>query len=238
MSLPAVSKHLRVLESAGLLARRREGRVHHCRFVPGPMRTAADWIAHYQAFWEDRLDSLKRFLEQPQKEEKTMAESRQRTAAAAPARRASRPRHAHDPGLAPPGLPGVDGPGAPDALVRRAGRRHARASRWICAPAAAIGSRARSATSPGRSGAPTARSPLLRSSSTRGAGRTTRRWASPSPAAPWSRVEFHERGSETEVVVTHEGFATERARAEHNAGWIGCLDRLAGIAERSEKEER
>ena len=53
-------------------------------------------------------------------------------------------------------------------------------------------------------------------------------------------VEFHERGSETEVVVTHEGFATERARAEHNAGWIGCLDRLAAIAEpsESEKEER
>ena len=71
MSLPAVSKHLRVLESAGLVARRREGRVHHCRFVPGPMRTAADWIAHYQAFWEDRLDSLKRFLEQPLKEEKS-----------------------------------------------------------------------------------------------------------------------------------------------------------------------
>ena len=71
ISGPAVSKHLRVLESAGLVARRREGRVHHCRFVPGPMRTAADWIAHYQAFWEDRLDSLKRFLEQPLKEEKS-----------------------------------------------------------------------------------------------------------------------------------------------------------------------
>ena len=63
MSLPAVSKHLRVLESAGLLARRREGRVHHCRFVPGPMRTAADWIAHYQEFWEKRLDALQRYLE-------------------------------------------------------------------------------------------------------------------------------------------------------------------------------
>jgi uncharacterized protein YndB with AHSA1/START domain len=50
-------------------------------------------------------------------------------------------------------------------------------------------------------------------------------------------VEFHERGSETEVVVTHEGFATERARAEHDAGWIGCLDRLAAIAEQSESEK-
>src|SRR5262245_40442031 len=69
MSLPAVSKHLRVLESAGLLARRREGRVHHCRFVPGPMRTVAGWIAHYEQFWTDRLDELKRYLEQSLEEE-------------------------------------------------------------------------------------------------------------------------------------------------------------------------
>jgi DNA-binding transcriptional ArsR family regulator len=69
MSLPAVSKHLRVLESAGLLARRRQGRVHHCRFVPGPMRTASDWIAHYEQFWTERLDDLKRYLEQSLEEE-------------------------------------------------------------------------------------------------------------------------------------------------------------------------
>jgi len=70
MSLPAVSKHLRVLESAGLLARRRAGRVHHCRFVPGPMRTAGDWIAHYRTFWEERLDALQRYLEQSVEEYK------------------------------------------------------------------------------------------------------------------------------------------------------------------------
>ena len=52
------------------------------------------------------------------------------------------------------------------------------------------------------------------------------------------RIEFLERGADTEVVVMHEGFATERARAEHNTGWIGCLDRLGGIAETLEKEER
>ena len=68
MSLPAVSKHLRVLENAGLLARRREGRVHHCRFVPAPMRTAADWIAHYREFWEGRLDALQRYLEESDEE--------------------------------------------------------------------------------------------------------------------------------------------------------------------------
>jgi len=55
MSLPAISKHLRVLEDAGLLARRREGRIHHCRLVAAPMETAAAWIERYQEFWEQRL---------------------------------------------------------------------------------------------------------------------------------------------------------------------------------------
>jgi len=47
-------------------------------------------------------------------------------------------------------------------------------------------------------------------------------------------VEVIERGEKTELVVTHEGLATERARAEHNAGWIGCLERLGKIAEAEE----
>ena len=49
------------------------------------------------------------------------------------------------------------------------------------------------------------------------------------------RVDFLERGSETEVVVTHERLATEKARAEHKAGWIGCLERLAEIVEKEGK---
>ena len=69
ISLPAVSRHLRVLESAGLLARRREGRVHRCRFVPGPMRTVSDWISHYERFWIERLEALKQYLETSPKEE-------------------------------------------------------------------------------------------------------------------------------------------------------------------------
>jgi len=64
MTLPAVSKHLRVLEDAGLLARRREGREHHCRVLPAPMRTASEWIARYEKFWEGRLDALARYLEE------------------------------------------------------------------------------------------------------------------------------------------------------------------------------
>ena len=62
MSLPAVSKHLGVLENAGLLTRQKIGRVHRVRLVAAPMGEAAGWIAHYRAFWEARFDSLAEFL--------------------------------------------------------------------------------------------------------------------------------------------------------------------------------
>ena len=70
MSLPAVSKHLRVLESAGLVARSKDGRVHRCRLEPAPMKSAADWMAHYRQFWEAQLDSLQRYLENSTEKEK------------------------------------------------------------------------------------------------------------------------------------------------------------------------
>jgi DNA-binding transcriptional ArsR family regulator len=63
MSLPAVSKHLRVLEHAGLVARQKDGRVHRCRLRAEPMKDAAAWIEHYRQFWEIQLDSLARYLE-------------------------------------------------------------------------------------------------------------------------------------------------------------------------------
>ncbi|MBX7165235.1 MAG: metalloregulator ArsR/SmtB family transcription factor [Pirellulales bacterium] len=63
MSLPAVSKHLRVLERAGLVARRREGRVHHLRLRPEALRDAESWIAEQRQFWESRLDALDKFLQ-------------------------------------------------------------------------------------------------------------------------------------------------------------------------------
>ncbi|MDX6643531.1 MAG: hypothetical protein QOD76_1493 [Solirubrobacteraceae bacterium] len=62
ISLPAVSRHLKVLESAGLLAREKEGRVHRIRLVPDPMLDALEWMAHYGRFWEDQLDSLEAFV--------------------------------------------------------------------------------------------------------------------------------------------------------------------------------
>ncbi|MCE0523601.1 MAG: metalloregulator ArsR/SmtB family transcription factor [Methylacidiphilales bacterium] len=64
MSLPAVSKHLRVLEDAGLLKRKRLGREHHLKFESAPMREAQRWIERYRKFWEGSLDSLATYLEQ------------------------------------------------------------------------------------------------------------------------------------------------------------------------------
>jgi DNA-binding transcriptional ArsR family regulator len=68
MSLPAVSKHLRVLERAKLVERRKDGRVHRCRLAAEPMKGAAEWIEKYRQFWERQFDSLAQYLEGSQKE--------------------------------------------------------------------------------------------------------------------------------------------------------------------------
>lgn len=58
MSLAASSKHVKVLERAGLLTRTIEGRTHTCRLNAGPMRSTLEWIRYYEKFWGDRLDVL------------------------------------------------------------------------------------------------------------------------------------------------------------------------------------
>src|ERR1700681_678513 len=63
MSLPAVSKHLRVLEKAGLLRRRRYGRVHEMRLEARPLKQAAQWVEEYRKFWQGSLDRLAEYLE-------------------------------------------------------------------------------------------------------------------------------------------------------------------------------
>jgi DNA-binding transcriptional ArsR family regulator len=63
MSLPAVMKHLDVLEGAGLLARRKAGRIVTCRLTAAPMEDAMGWLARYQRFWSDSLDRLAAALE-------------------------------------------------------------------------------------------------------------------------------------------------------------------------------
>jgi DNA-binding transcriptional ArsR family regulator len=62
MSLNAVSKHLKVLEDAGLVTRTIEGRVHSLALNAGPLRDAEQWVAQYRAFWENRLDALADFF--------------------------------------------------------------------------------------------------------------------------------------------------------------------------------
>jgi DNA-binding transcriptional ArsR family regulator len=62
MSLNAVSKHLRVLERAGLLRRDVRGREHHCALEAAPLEGAAEWIAFYRRFWQGKLDTLETLL--------------------------------------------------------------------------------------------------------------------------------------------------------------------------------
>ncbi len=63
MSLPAVGKHLRVLEKAGLVKRAITGRVHWCSLNPLPLKDAGGWLGHYQKFWDTTLDSLSEYFE-------------------------------------------------------------------------------------------------------------------------------------------------------------------------------
>jgi DNA-binding transcriptional ArsR family regulator len=66
MSLPAVSKHLKVLQRAGLIARGREAQWRPCRLEAAPLKDAADWIEPYRRFWEESLDRLDAYLKEVQ----------------------------------------------------------------------------------------------------------------------------------------------------------------------------
>jgi DNA-binding transcriptional ArsR family regulator len=62
MTFAAASKHVRVLESAGLVRRRVQGRTHLCRIEPLPLAAATEWLRFYEGFWNDRLDRLEEML--------------------------------------------------------------------------------------------------------------------------------------------------------------------------------
>src|SRR3954470_3694795 len=62
MSLPAVSKHLKVLERAGLIARARTAQWRPCRLKATPLKDVADWVEHYRGFWDESLDRLDEYL--------------------------------------------------------------------------------------------------------------------------------------------------------------------------------
>ena len=103
ISLPAISKHLRVLEQAGLVARQKDGRVHRCRLVAAPMESAAAWIERQREFWDGRLDALQRYLDgtTEQEEEKSWKRHRRSTGSGSRARSAPRGRGSSGRGRSP-----------------------------------------------------------------------------------------------------------------------------------------
>lgn len=78
MSLPAVSKHLKVLERAGLIARGREAQWRPCKLKAAPLRDVADWVEQYRQFWEERLDRLEAYLRELQAKEKQPVKGKRR----------------------------------------------------------------------------------------------------------------------------------------------------------------
>src|SRR5262249_43397695 len=70
ISLPGISKHLKVLERAGLIVRSREAQWRPCRLSASPLKQAADWIEHYRCFWDESLDRLDDYLRELRGKEK------------------------------------------------------------------------------------------------------------------------------------------------------------------------
>jgi len=76
ISMPAILKHLNVLEHAGLIEQKKTGRVRMCRLTVAPMQQAADWLSLYRVFWENQLDNLGRFLERTNPEKNKQQENK------------------------------------------------------------------------------------------------------------------------------------------------------------------
>lgn len=70
MSMPAISKHLKVLERAGLIARGREARWRPCRLRAAPLKDVSEWVEHYRTMWEERFDRLDEYLRELKDKEK------------------------------------------------------------------------------------------------------------------------------------------------------------------------
>lgn len=78
ISLPAISKHLKVLERAGLITRSREAQWRPCRLKAEPLKDAANWIEQYRQFWEERLDRLEDYLHELQIESQTEPQTKEK----------------------------------------------------------------------------------------------------------------------------------------------------------------
>jgi DNA-binding transcriptional ArsR family regulator len=78
MSMPAISKHLKVLERAGLIARSRDAQWRPCHLEAKPLKEVADWVAHYRKFWEESFDRLDAYLRELQRKEKKNGRQRKK----------------------------------------------------------------------------------------------------------------------------------------------------------------
>jgi DNA-binding transcriptional ArsR family regulator len=76
MSMPAISKHLKVLQRAGLIERGREAQWRPCRLAAAPLKDASDWLDRYRRFWEERFDRLEDYLRELQKRESQQKEKK------------------------------------------------------------------------------------------------------------------------------------------------------------------
>ncbi len=76
ITLPGISKHLKVLQRAGLIARGRRAQWRPCRLEAGPLRDVADWVEHYRRFWEQSFDRLDHYLRELQRREKKHGQKR------------------------------------------------------------------------------------------------------------------------------------------------------------------
>jgi DNA-binding transcriptional ArsR family regulator len=78
ISLPAVSRHLKVLEGAGLIERGREAQWRPCRLQASPLKGVADWVEHYRRFWEERFDRLEGYLRELQRKDRTASHRKEK----------------------------------------------------------------------------------------------------------------------------------------------------------------
>jgi DNA-binding transcriptional ArsR family regulator len=79
MSMPAISKHLKVLERAGLIVRKREAQWRPCRLEPSRLKDVSEWVEHYRQFWEQSFDRLDDYLRELKKKEKKNASKHDRS---------------------------------------------------------------------------------------------------------------------------------------------------------------
>jgi DNA-binding transcriptional ArsR family regulator len=87
MSLPAISKHLRVLEQSGLIERSRDAQRRPCRLKPAPLKEAVDWLEKYRQFWEQSFDRLEAYLQELQTGKRSPAGTKRPPAPAAAKRK-------------------------------------------------------------------------------------------------------------------------------------------------------